>query len=83
MRTANAPHASEEGVRFTVEVGFSNRECLISRNALSRLSRAKGGQSDLMAVYRAFEDEIHTVARRLVVAGVAGTPLVLGASCFA
>lgn len=82
MRIANAPKASDEGVSFTVEVGFSNRECLISRNALSRLSRTKTGQSDLMAVYLACEDEIHTVARRLAVAGVSGSPLVIGASNF-
>jgi len=81
-KTAVAAHVSEEGVVFTVEVGFIDRECLVSRNALAYLRRLKGGDSDLLATYRAFEDQIHSVARRLVVAGVSGTPLVLGAAYF-
>jgi len=46
------------------------------------LRRLKGGQLEFMEVYRAFEDQIHSVARRLVVAGVSGSPLVLGAAYF-
>jgi hypothetical protein len=82
IRTIAEPHVAEDGVAFTVEVGFTDRECLVSRNALARLRRVKGGPLDAMAAYRTFEDEIHSVARRLVVAGVGGTPLVLGASYF-
>jgi hypothetical protein len=77
------PHVAEEGVAFTVEVGFVDRECLISRNALVHLQRIKGGPLlDLMEIYRASEEQIHGVARRLVVAGVSGSPLVLGAAYF-
>lgn len=82
MRTIAEPHLAEDGVAFTVEVGFTDRECLVSRNALARLRRMKGGPMDPMATYRTFEEEIHSVARRLVVAGVTGSPLVLGASYF-
>lgn len=82
IRTAE-PRAAEEGVTFTVEVGFTDRECLVSRNALAHLRRVKGGQLDYMETYRAYEDQIHSVARRLVVAGVGGNPLVLGAAYFA
>ncbi|RJG08014.1 DUF1488 family protein [Noviherbaspirillum cavernae] len=81
-RTVAEPHVAEEGVAFTVEVGFTDRECLVSRNALAHLRRVKGGPIDPMATYRTFEDQIHGVARRLVVAGVSGSPLVLGAAYF-
>ncbi|NEX60309.1 DUF1488 family protein [Noviherbaspirillum galbum] len=81
-RTIAEPRVGEDGVTFTVEVGFIGRECLVSKNALAHLRRKKGGQSDPLATYRSFEDEIHSVARRLVVAGVSGTPLVLGAAYF-
>lgn len=83
IRTAAEPRVAEEGVTFTVEVGFADRECLVSKNALAHLRRMKGGgQMDFMETYRAFEDQIHSVARRLVVAGVSGSPLVLGAAYF-
>lgn len=83
IRTAAEPRVAEEGVTFTVEVGFADRECLVSKNALAHLRRMRGGgQQDFLETYRAFEDQIHSVARRLVVAGVAGSPLVLGASYF-
>jgi hypothetical protein len=84
MRTIAEPRIAEEGVTFTVEVGFTDRECLVSKNALSHLRRLKGGQAeaDSMETYRTFEDVIHGVARRLVIAGVSGTPLVLGAAYF-
>ena len=83
IRTAAEPRVADEGVAFTVEVGFADRECLVSKNALAHLRRMKGsGQLDFMDTYRAFEDQIHSVVRRLVVAGVAGSPLVLGAAYF-
>jgi hypothetical protein len=82
IRTATEPRVADEGVTFTVEVGFTDRECVVSKNALAHLRRLKGGQLDLLETYRAFEDQIHGVARRLVVAGVGGSPLVLGAAYF-
>ncbi|MEC4719608.1 hypothetical protein RY831_10650 [Noviherbaspirillum sp. CPCC 100848] len=81
-KTLSEPRVAEEGITFTVEVGFTDRECLVSKNALAHLRRLKGGQQDFMDIYRTFEDQIHSVARRLVVAGVSGTPLVLGAAYF-
>jgi hypothetical protein len=81
-KTAYEPRLVDDGVTFTVEVGFTDRDCLVSRNALAHLRRMKGGQLDPMETYRAFEDQIHGVARRLVVAGVSGDPLVLGAAYF-
>jgi hypothetical protein len=81
-KTACEPRLDDDGVTFTVEVGFTDRECLLSRNALAHLLRMRGGQLGPMETYRAFEDQIHGVARRLVVAGVGGCPLVLGAAYF-
>lgn len=81
-RTLVEPRVAEEGVAFKVEVGFTERECLVSRNALAHLCRMRGGQLDYLQTYRTFEDQIHSVARRLVVAGVSGSPLVLGAAYF-
>ena len=81
-KRATEPQIAEDGVKFTVEVGFVDRECLISKNALAHLRRMKGSQQDVMDIYRAFEVQIHDVARRLVVAGVSGSPLVLGAAYF-
>lgn len=82
MRTTAAPCLTDDGVTFTVEVGFTDRECLVSRNALAYLCRLQGGDPDFLQTYRAFEDQIHSVARRLVVAGVSGSPLLLGAAYF-
>ena len=81
-RTVAEPRIADEGVSFTVEVGFAERECLVSKNALAHLGRVKGTQFEPMDIYRNFEDQIHSVARRLVVAGVSGSPLVLGAAYF-
>lgn len=81
-RAAVEPRVAEEGVTFVVEVGFGEHECLVSRNALAHLCRKKGGQLDCLETYRAFEDHIHSVARRHVVAGTRGSPVVLGASSF-
>lgn len=81
-RTAVEPKVADEGVAFTVEVGFAERDCLVSRHALAHLSRTKGGALDALETYRTYEEHIHSVARRLVVAGVSGSPLVLGAAYF-
>lgn len=80
-RTANRPRLEQEGVTFYVAVGFAERECVVSRNALSHLRRKRGGSLDYMQIYRACEDQIHSVARRLAIAG-GGQRLVLGASNF-
>lgn len=80
--TIAAPRLTDEGVVFMVEVGFSDRQCLVSRNALARLRKTRSSELDLMSTYREYEDKIQSVARRLVVAGVSGTPLVLGTAYF-
>lgn len=80
-----APHLTSEGVIFTVTVDSLDRECLIKEEALQQLSslRSKDDmKGDTMDVFHAFESKIYGVARRLVAAGVSGTPLVLTRNTF-
>lgn len=80
-----APHLTDEGVCFAVTVDSLHRECLIRKEALQQLSML-GSQdteeSDVLETFHAFESKINGVARRLVAAGVQGTPLVLTNSTF-
>lgn len=76
------PHLTKDGVAFTVRVESVNRDCLISREALAKLSSLRNGISDPMETFRAFEATINGVARRMVTARVPGTPLLLGPDSF-
>ncbi len=75
--TLAEPRATSDGVTFTVAVEFKDYECLVSTEALSDLSRSQDPQLDLLKAYKAYEAKIQGIARRLVTAGVTGTPLVL------
>lgn len=81
-KTLVEPQLADEGVFFTVTAGFSERDCLVSKNALAYLSRIQGHTMNFMNTYLAFEAKIHSVARRLVVAGESASPLILGAAYF-
>jgi hypothetical protein len=76
------PRLVEQGVHFKVTAGFAERDCIVSKNALAYLGHAKGGSADFMDIYSSFEDNIHSVARRLIIAGESASPLVLGAAYF-
>ncbi|MGH8807105.1 MAG: DUF1488 family protein [Noviherbaspirillum sp.] len=76
------PKMTENGIAFTVRVDSINRDCLISMDALSKLSQLRSGVSDPMETFRAFEATINGVARRMVTANVPGTPLQLGPRSF-
>lgn len=81
----SAPQLTDEGVSFTVTVDSLHRECLIKEEALQQLSVLRSNEAeaaDTMEVFHAFENEITGVARRLVAAGVQGTPLVLTRNTF-
>lgn len=80
----NQPSLSDEGITFTVVVDSVKRECLITSQALHKLSSFKGDDEDLdmMEIFRHFEPSISGVARRLVAAGVPGTPLVMRPETF-
>jgi hypothetical protein len=74
-----SPHVTEDGVAFTVAVGFMKRECLIPKQTLSYLCRTWGDDMDCMDAFRKYEDTIIAVARRMAIAGAgpAATPIVL------
>jgi hypothetical protein len=78
------PGLSEEGITFTVVVDSIKRECLITPQALYKLSSLKSDDADtnIMEIFRSFESNIMGIARRLVAAGVAGTPLVMRPETF-
>jgi len=79
------PYQTSEGVIFTVTVDSLKRECLIKEEALQQLSskNTEASAVGMMDVFHAFEGKINGVARRLVAAGVQGTPLVLSRNTFA
>ena len=76
------PQMTDSGVTFTVRVDSVNRDCVISTEALAKLSRLRPGVSDPMETFRAFEATINGVARRMVTARVPGSPLKLGPDSF-
>lgn len=76
------PVLADEGVRFAVSVETMLHPCVVTHDALQRLSRDLGFSMDAMNTYRAFEAKIISVARSRVLRGARGNPLVLEASCF-
>lgn len=79
------PLPTAEGVVFTVRVDSLPRECLITDEALDKLSAHKNmdfAGAGKMDIFHAFEDTINGVARRLVAARVPGTPLMMRSSTF-
>ncbi len=76
------PTITEHGITFTVRVDSVNHDCVISKEALAKLSQLRHGISDPMETFQAFEAKINGVARRMVAANVPGTPLQLGPQSF-
>jgi len=79
------PLSTSEGVVFTVRVDSLDRECLVTDEALNRLSIHKNmdfSGAGKMDIFHAFEDTINGVARRLVAARVPGTPLMMRSATF-
>jgi hypothetical protein len=77
-----APALTGDGVAFSVLVEYKFHECLVSPEALSNLSQSVDKELDLIATYSAYEAKITGVARRLVMAGVNSTPILLGPQNF-
>lgn len=80
------PRLTSDGILFTVTVDSLDHECLIKKEALQQLTALNNpgrGAIDTIDVFRAFENKINGVARRLIAAGVPGTPLVLTQNTFA
>lgn len=79
------PVLTKEGVVFTVRVDSLDRECMITEEALHKLSALKSvdlADANIMDIFHAFESSINGVARRLVAARVPGTPLMLRPETF-
>jgi hypothetical protein len=81
-KAAVPPRLIDQGIQFKVVAGFVERDCVISKNALAYLGRLQDGTSDFMDIYLGYEEVIHGVARRLVIAGESASPLILGAAYF-
>lgn len=81
-QTTQGPSLTDTGVAFTVRVDSINHACLISNEALAKISKLKDGDSDPLSTFQAFEATINGVARRLVAANVPGTPLLLRPQSF-
>lgn len=79
---SSQPHLVNDGVAFTVCVDYVERNCIISTDALTKLSQMGAGDADLMKTYCAYEANINGIARRLVGAGVPHSPLWLDAKNF-
>lgn len=78
-----APRLLKNGVKFTVCVEFVDHDCLVTREALTKLANLpSSGEADPMAIFRAYEPQICGVARRLIAANVQGKPLLLGPHSF-
>jgi len=78
----NQPGLTAEGVEFTVTVEYVIHNCVISREILSKLSHSEDKSVDFLDTFRAFQAKINGVARRMVMAGVGGSPIVLGLQNF-
>jgi hypothetical protein len=69
------PHLVNNGVAFTVSVDYVKHACVVSKDALTTL---EPGEADVMQTFSTYEATISGIARRLIAAGVPGTPLLLG-----
>jgi hypothetical protein len=79
---SSQPRLVSNGVAFAVYVDYVKRECVISADALTKLSELGAGEADLMQTFCAYEANINGIARRLVAAGVPHTPLQLNTQNF-
>jgi hypothetical protein len=69
------------GVVFTLRMEREDQECLISLDALERLSASKNidaSDADMMEIFHAFETTIDCAARRIAAQRARNALLVLG-----
>lgn len=74
---AASSKVTEQGVRFSVAVGFSRKECVVSKDALMYLAASQDPELDFYDVYLRHEDRIYKTAQRLVNAGIKADPIML------
>jgi hypothetical protein len=80
--TFEAPCMISQGIAFSIQIEDREHSCLITDCALKRLYAIEGTTLDFEDVYRAYETEIHGVARKLISTGAVASPLVLRAPDF-
>lgn len=65
------PHLTQEGVAFNINLNSVEHECLISRDALVKLSLSKNidaSDAETMDIFHAFESTIKDMTRTLIAA---------------
>ena len=75
VNSLESPRLMKGGVMFTVVVDYQSHDCLVSRQTLCDLCRSAGKKIDLLDAYGAYEARIKGVARRLIAAGITGSPI--------
>ncbi|MDB5796392.1 MAG: hypothetical protein JWP36_294 [Paucimonas sp.] len=89
MIQSNA-RVTNEGIAFQVQVEFrfnsrnsgSLRDCFISNEVLKSLGEGRVAPTKPEEIFRALQEKIAGVARRLAQAGVQGSPLQLTSGTF-
>ena len=76
------PRLTRAGIVFSVIVNYRHYQCLVPASTLADLSHSKDPKLDLLNTYRVFQTKIEGVARRVINAGVAGVPIVVGSGYF-
>jgi hypothetical protein len=82
--TAQA-HLTQQGVAFMVNVEAVGHQCIVTHEAMHKLSALKSvadTEADMLTLFHAYEATISGVARRLVAAGVPANPLVMRPATF-
>lgn len=82
MSQHTAVTMTKTGISFSVCVEFVHRECFISNEALMKLASQMFEVVGPLQTFRELEPNITGVARRLVHAGVQGSPLQLTPNTF-
>lgn len=82
VNSSEAPRLMKGGVMFTVVVEFQSHDCLVPQQTLCDLCKSGGKKIDLLDAYGAYEARIKGVARRLIAAGITGSPILLETKYF-
>ena len=77
-----SPRLMKDGVMFTVTVDYRNYDCMVSQQTLADLCQSGRKKLDLLDAYGAYEARIKGVARRLIAAGITGSPILLETKYF-
>ena len=82
VNSLESPRLIKGGVMFAVVVDFQSHDCLVPQQTLSDLCQSGDKKIDLLDAYGAYEARIKGVARRLIAAGISGSPILLETKYF-